>query len=459
VFGERRFWFSEISSELGKLVKLRSWAHAGLLAGAPLACLLEPNPSFDGAETRSATSQAETTSAGTTVATTVPDASTTQPATTESGTGGTGNPSSTDSSSSESGDPSATCSDGTVVAGERCHVALAGIPLDVRPRRIAAADLDADGWPDVAVAGEPSLAPVLFGVGGGVLAPPEVLELSQGDLDDVEIADVDGDAQLDLVFASSNNGAMLTMLGPIAGGMATEVTSTGMGSPRALGIGRFTNTGMLDVLYVNGNFNARVGVGNGDGGFVNDGTVVGLGTDNAQGLVLAELDGDREWIDAVVLHFGPTRTLSVVHGGAGGPTAGASHQVLAGAVDVTTADLDGDGILELVSANRDDDSLSIVTIAPGPVRLPVAGKPVAVGAADFDLDGNVDLAIVHQSNNDNHLALLYGDGSFAPTATVDFSVGDTPVALAIADFDADTIPDVAVAADVSEDVHVVASSP
>ena len=43
--------------------------------------------------------------------------------------------------------------------------------------------------------------------------------------------------------------------------------------------------------------------------------------------------------------------------------------------------------------------------------------------------------------------------------TLDYGVGNTPVAVAIADFNGDTVPDVAVASEQSQDLHIVVSHP
>ena len=63
------------------------------------------------------------------------------------------------------------------------------------------------------------------------------------------------------------------------------------------------------------------------------------------------------------------------------------------------ADLDGDGLLDLVSANRRGRDLSVLRArADGgfhPARsFPVAASPRALATADLDADGHVDVADV-----------------------------------------------------------------
>ena len=74
-------------------------------------------------------------------------------------------------------------------------------------------------------------------------------------------------------------------------------------------------------------------------------------------------------------------------------------------------------------------------------------SPAGVVAADFDGDGDIDLAVANQSDDTVSILLGRGNGSFAPRT--DFATADTPVALTAADFDGDGNLDLAVAADVA----------
>ena len=146
-------------------------------------------------------------------------------------------------------------------------------------------------------------------------------------------------------------------------------------------------------------------------------------------------------------------------GGAGGPALGPTLHASGNPYDVAPADLDGDGTPEIVVVDRGNDRLSITPLGGRETLLPVPDRPSAIAVADFDRDGWTDLAIAQQTSNDHHLALRFGDGSFAPAETLDYGVGNTPVAVAVGDFNGDTIPDVAVASEESQDLHIVASNP
>ena len=118
-------------------------------------------------------------------------------------------------------------------------------------------------------------------------------------------------------------------------------------------------------------------------------------------------------------------------------------------VDVAVADLDGDGLADVVVAAEGGTSLLIFTqTAPGgsfaaPVALPVGGEPTAVAAGDVDGDGLIDLVVATAGGT---VSVLLQDpahkGTFLPRT--DYAVGVNPVALRLADLDGDHRPDLVV---------------
>jgi hypothetical protein len=80
----------------------------------------------------------------------------------------------------------------------------------------------------------------------------------------------------------------------------------------------------------------------------------------------------------------------------------------------------------------------------GSVLIESGGNPVGVVAADFNGDGNLDVAIAHQ-NGTLSVFLGNGGGGFSPAPGSPFSVGVNPAALVVGDFNSDGKPDIAVA--------------
>ena len=79
----------------------------------------------------------------------------------------------------------------------------------------------------------------------------------------------------------------------------------------------------------------------------------------------------------------------------------------------------------------------------GRADIPTGNTPYAIASADLNGDGKVDVAVVNLS--DNSVSVYFGqpDGSF--TKSAEYRVGTSPGAIAVADFNGDGKPDFAVA--------------
>jgi hypothetical protein len=110
------------------------------------------------------------------------------------------------------------------------------------------------------------------------------------------------------------------------------------------------------------------------------------------------------------------------------------------------ADVNGDGRLDLVTANHDDNSVSVLLNGGGGAFRPAvtfaAGSgPVALAAADLNGDGHKDLAVV--DNVSDAFTVLMGNGKGQFTLGGSFAVRNGPTSIALADFNGDGIQDVA----------------
>lgn len=127
---------------------------------------------------------------------------------------------------------------------------------------------------------------------------------------------------------------------------------------------------------------------------------------------------------------------------------------------VTSADFNHDGITDLAAVNYNSASITVALgqgaagIGNGtfaaPATVTTGNGPVGVLAYDFNRDGITDLLVVAQGDNalDLHLgngAGGVGDGTFAAASVM--TLAFSPSAVAVADFDEDGVPDLAVAGD------------
>jgi hypothetical protein len=129
-------------------------------------------------------------------------------------------------------------------------------------------------------------------------------------------------------------------------------------------------------------------------------------------------------------------------------------------MDVTVGDnpeaiavglLNHDPFLDLVVANGGSNSVSILlgngdgTFAD-PVNYDVGTYPWFVTLADLNVDGNLDIVVSNHDSADLTVLLGAGDGTFQFSGTIPLGVPgtDMPFSVAVADFNADGLPDLAV---------------
>jgi len=117
-------------------------------------------------------------------------------------------------------------------------------------------------------------------------------------------------------------------------------------------------------------------------------------------------------------------------------------------VSVVTAVLSTGGQSDLIVANQNDNTISVFlgngdgTFQPA-VNLPTGKAPTGLAVADFNNDGNLDLAVTNQNDNTVWIFLGNGNGTFA--RPVSYATGQAPVYVAAADFNGDGFLDIAVA--------------
>jgi hypothetical protein len=94
----------------------------------------------------------------------------------------------------------------------------------------------------------------------------------------------------------------------------------------------------------------------------------------------------------------------------------------------------------------------------GAATFPAHLAPSAVVVADFNGDGNLDIAIANRSSNDVSILLGKGNGTFNTTVNYSAGAGTDPSGIAAADFNGDGKPDLVVADGGSNSISVLMNS-
>ena len=316
---------------------------------------------------------------------------------------------------------------------------------------VTVGDFDGDGFPDLVLqthSGTEALGlHFLRGLGDGTFAAP--IQVFSGCCASVGAADVNGDGSLDLVFHGveaiwvlPGNGD-----GSFAAGMRTPTRAYSAREPLLLD---FNGDGRIDIALANQDGGVSVLPGNGDGTFGATATFPIGGGSVASGLAAGDFNGDGV-LDIAASNPGPPdfdgTNVSVLLG-AGDGSFGPPTDFTVGTLPfpLVTADFNADGNVDIAVANYKSASVSLLlghgdgTFAPRIDALDGA-FPVGLGAADFNGDGQTDVAIGGAATS---LAVLLGNGDGTLGSVNALPSLTSAQSLALADFNLDGRPDVVI---------------
>jgi hypothetical protein len=209
-------------------------------------------------------------------------------------------------------------------------------------------------------------------------------------------------------------------------------------------VGDFTGNGFQDIAV--GNYvgaSVTILLGNGDGTFRPGGTI-GTG-EWINSLAAGDFNGDGN-LDLAV---GMADRVGILLGNGDGSFQPMATYPVQGAISLAVADLNHDGVPDLVTATNSSANAVDVLLGRGDGTFsPAAAYPAGsftrgVAVADFDGDGNPD--IVAGNPSDNTVSLLRGNGDGTFQAPVAFPAGNRPQGITAGDFNGDGAPDLAVA--------------
>jgi hypothetical protein len=350
---------------------------------------------------------------------------------------------------------------------------------------IASADFNNDGFPDLVTAeGFSQTASVLLANGVGTFDAHTIFRDPQADpVVAVATGDFNGDGNADvavLTYHLSRNVDTLTILLGNGDGTFTE-SQTLTAAPdverpvagqRSLAVGDLTDDGRLSVV-VQGSL-LTVFLGNGDGTFQAAQTYwagrvprsVAIGDFNGGGIA------DVVVSNAPWFQEGSITVLPAIGDGRFGAPVTTDLRWVTEPVAMTTADINGDGVLDvLTSAERcpgvfDVVCLAALSMGAGnatfeplqfitfdlsvlPPDLVVAPSPRGIAVGDLNRDSIPDLVVAVNNLNlpardDIYVAEGLGDGSFSALA-IRLDAGVSPITPIVVDFNRDGWPDIAVA--------------
>jgi hypothetical protein len=318
------------------------------------------------------------------------------------------------------------------------------------PSKMVAADLNADGDADLATADiAAATVSVLFGTGTGNFRKRTAYRTARIPIG-IALAEVEGDGDPDLVTVSRNRAGSIAVFVNDGSGRFLRAGTYGSGSKDAYAVasGDINRDGRTDLVTAHDTRDhLTVLMGEPGTHFRHTQSYQGPG---AMDVALGDLNGDGALDATLACRNGSLVVRLGLGDGTFGPAI--SYRSGSGPFGIGLADFNHDDRLDVAVANHVDSSLSaFVGLGDGTVgeRTPyrMSDRRLryvdAVLIADFDRDGNLDVAT--PGNRGAAVRRGHGDGTFLNLQKVDPAprVGATQGG-AVADFNGDGWPDIAV---------------
>jgi hypothetical protein len=317
---------------------------------------------------------------------------------------------------------------------------------------VVAGDYNLDGNPDFAVAnygtGDVS---VFLGNGNGTFQTAAHYATGAG-TSGIVSGDFNKDGKLDLAVTNQYDDTLQILTG-IGNGLfvsGARYTLADNFYPSSIASGDFNSDGKLD-LVVEGAGQLTVFPGNGDGTFLIGVTLSGLGQAYTSFLArylnsVAVGDFNRDGkLDIAATSYGVYDGVTIFTGNGNFTFRidSATYILPSFPSYVVAADFNGDGNLDLAIASQNNDVVSVL-IGLGNGRFQrhvdyrVGFMPVYMAVADFNKDGKIDVATANLFSSNVSILLGSGTGTFSPA--VEFGTHGA-FALAAGDWNKDNTPD------------------
>jgi hypothetical protein len=259
---------------------------------------------------------------------------------------------------------------------------------------ITAGDFNGDGKPDLAAATPEGGVRIFLNDGSGGFGNSTLFPAGSY-ASQVVAADFNGDGKLDLTVPDFNAGTNQVLLGDGQGGFGTPISSLGGGGNVVAG--DFNSDGKMDLGVATTDL--KILLGDGAGGFT-VGNSYSVGPGNPTHLAMADFNHDGT-LDLAVAVINAERQVYTFLGNGMGAFIPSTPVASIDPWGVAAVDLDGDGNVDIVTANYGYNTVSFAKgngrgrfgasrSYPLP-RNPKQPLPINLTTGDFNEDGLPDL--------------------------------------------------------------------
>jgi len=288
------------------------------------------------------------------------------------------------------------------------------------------ADTDGDGDMDVLSASwnDDKIAWYENTDGNGTFGTQQVISINANGANSVYCGDIDGDGDMDVLSASEDDNKIAWYENTDGNGTfgTQQVISINANGATSVYCGDIDGDGDMDVLSASEDDNKIAWYENTDGnGTFGTQQVLTIAANTPESICSADIDGDGD-MDVLSASFHDDK-IAWYENTDGSGTFGTQQSITTdanGARDVCCADIDGDGDMDVLSASSTDDKIAWYENTDGngsfgiqQVITTVADNARSVYSADLDGDGDMD--VLSASEDDDKIAWYEntdGNGTF-----------------------------------------------
>jgi hypothetical protein len=272
----------------------------------------------------------------------------------------------------------------------------------------------------------------------------------------VAIEDLNKDGYLDIVTANYKSNSVSVLFGNSIG-----TFSPAPHSPYSVGthswsvsIADLNGDSYLDIVIANkGDNSVSVLLGNSAGTFAQaPDSPYSVGVE-PRSVAIADLNKDG-YLDIVTANY-ESNSVSILLGCSGvafSQSKNSPYSVGTNPYSVVIGDLNKDGYLDIVTANYGAHSISALlgnsvgTFSQAPNSpYSVGVQPHSIAIPDLNKDGYLDIVVVNSGSNSISVLLGNSAGTFSQAPNSPYTTGENPVSVAIADLNKDNNLDIVIA--------------
>jgi FG-GAP-like repeat len=277
----------------------------------------------------------------------------------------------------------------------------------------------------------------------------------------IAVGNFNGDPDPDLAVTNENSDNVSILLGGAGGSFGAPTNFIVGDTPVSIAVGNFNGDTDPDLAVANQlSHNVSILLGGAGGSFTGPASFAVGGLPNS--VAVGHLNSDSN-LDLAVASIGGFPQVSILLGNGDG-TFGTASSLDAGEAPVSVAvgDFNTDSKPDLAVADTFSDSVAILLgngdgTFGAATNFATANSPASVAVGDFNADSDPDLAVATsdiQISSPDDVSILLGSTGGSFTGPTNYSTGRAASSVAVADFNADSDPDLAVLNNGTENVSI-----